>query len=195
MTTKSNAELHLNYYICSHHIEDRCYISKTVPIIIEEGTVPTLFGINSNTNSESINIFDKSQHLQEVSDNVPLTYCDMNVEIDEYRDITIRLPNLCRICGESVLEGIDIFAAKGVELKLKEKINLHMPVSIDIEDSMPQKVCIDCCNKLEITHSLVISCLRTDIRLRRFLNIDKEVRGTVILIFKYFLAQIHLSKL
>ncbi|XP_012216852.1 zinc finger protein 271-like [Linepithema humile] len=174
LTTKSNAELHLNYYICSHHIEDRCYISKTIPIIIEEGTVPTLFGTNLSINSESISIFDKSQHLQEVGDNVPLTYCDMNVEIDEYRDITIRLSNLCRICGESALEGVDIFAAKGIELRLKEKISLHMPVSIDIEDSMPQKVCIDCCNKLEITHSLIISCLRTDIRLRRFLNIDKE---------------------
>ncbi|XP_072745990.1 uncharacterized protein [Anoplolepis gracilipes] len=105
---------------------------------------------------------------------MPLTYCDMNVEIDEYQDITIRFTNLCRICGESALDGIDIFAAKGIELKLKEKINLLMPISIGVEDSMPHRLCIDCCNKLEIAHSLVVLCLRTDIRMKRFLNIERQ---------------------
>lgn len=38
LVTKSNAELHVNYYICSHHIEDRYYISKTMPIIIQEAS-------------------------------------------------------------------------------------------------------------------------------------------------------------
>lgn len=176
LATKSNTELHLNYYICSHHIEDRCYISKTVPIIIEEGTIPTLFRTNSSTNNEdSINIFDKSQHLQEIDDNMPLTYCDMNVEIDEYHNITIKFTNLCRLCGESALDGIDIFTAKGIEFKLRERINLHMPISIDREDSMPHKVCIDCYNKLEIMHSLVVSCLQTDIRMKKFLNIERQV--------------------
>lgn len=172
MVAKSNTELHLNYCICSHHIEDRCYISKTTPIIIEQGTVPTLFEISSNAvNGDCINIFDKSRHFQEV----PLTYCDMNIEMDEYHDITIRFSNLCRICGESAPDGVDIFAAKGIEHKLKEKIDVHMPISIDMDDSMPQKICTDCCNKLEVIHLLVISCLRTDMRLKRFLNIQKEV--------------------
>ncbi|KAL6432545.1 hypothetical protein ACFW04_006842 [Cataglyphis niger] len=98
----------------------------------------------------------------------------MNVETDEYHDITIRFTNLCRICGESALDGIDIFAAKGIEFKLREKINLHMPISINIEDSMPHKVCVNCCNKLEIAHSLVVSCLRTDLRMKRFLNIERQ---------------------
>lgn len=179
LATKSNAELHLNYYICSHHIEDRCYVSKTVPVVIEEGTIPTLFSTDLTTGEDSINMFDKAQHLQEVGDSVPLTYCDMNVEIDEYHDI--RFANLCRICGKSALDGIDIFTAKGIELKLKKKINLHMPISIDIDDSLPQKVCTDCCNKLEIAHLLVVSCLRTDMRLKKFLNIKKEVSASVTL--------------
>jgi len=177
LATKSNAELHLNYYICSHHIEDHCYVSKTVPVIVEEGTIPTLFVTDLTTDGEdSVNLFDKTQHLQEVDDSVPLTYCDMNVEIDEYHNISVKFANLCRICGKSTLDGIYIFATKGIELKLKEKINLHMPISIDVNDSLPQKVCTDCCNKLEIAHSLVISCLRTDMRLKQFLNIEKEVR-------------------
>ncbi|XP_011689493.1 PREDICTED: zinc finger protein 665-like [Wasmannia auropunctata] len=175
LITKSNAELHLNYYICSHHIEDHCYASKTVPVVVEEGATPTLFGTGLATDGkDSINIFDKAQHLQEVGDSVPLTYNDMNVEVDEYRNISVKFVNLCRICGKSALDGIDIFATKGVELKLKERINLHMPISIDINDSLPQKVCTDCCNKLEIAHSLVISCLRTDMRLKQFLNIERE---------------------
>ncbi|XP_032670833.1 zinc finger protein 2 homolog isoform X2 [Odontomachus brunneus] len=98
----------------------------------------------------------------------------MNVEINEYHDITIRFSNLCRICGESVLNGIDIFSAKGIELSLKEKISLHLPISIDMNDSMPQKICIDCCNKLENTHLLAVLCLKTDIKLKKFLNIDRE---------------------
>lgn len=173
LATKSNAELHSNYYICSHHIEDRCYVSKTVPVVLEEGTIPTLFRTDSEN---SINMFAKAQHLQEVC--VPLTYCDMNVEIDEYHNISVRFANLCRICGKSTLDGVDIFAAEGTELKLKERINLHMPISIDINDTLPQKVCTDCCNKLEITHSLVVSCLRTDMRLKQILNIEREVSVT-----------------
>ncbi|KAG5322086.1 ZN182 protein, partial [Acromyrmex heyeri] len=175
LATKSNAELHSNYYICSHHIEDRCYLSKTIPIVVEEGTIPTLFGTGLTTDDEdSINMFHKAQHLQEIGDNVPLTYCDMNVEIDEYHNISVKFANLCRICGISTLNGIDIFATKGIELKLKERINLHMPISIDINDSLPRKICTDCCNKLEVAHSLVVSCLRTDMRLKQFLNIDRE---------------------
>ncbi|XP_014475155.1 PREDICTED: zinc finger protein 84-like isoform X1 [Dinoponera quadriceps] len=176
LVEKSNAELHLNYYICSHHIEDRCYISKNIPVIIEQGAVPTLFGTSSRTDSEdSINIFDKPQHLQEAGDNVSLTYCNMNIETNEYHSLTIRFSDLCRICGEVVLDGVDIFAAKSIELKLTEKINLHMPISIDTDDSMPQKLCSECCSKLEITHLLAISCLKTDIKLKKLLNVEKHL--------------------
>ncbi|XP_028044546.1 zinc finger protein 43 isoform X2 [Monomorium pharaonis] len=175
LVAKSSAELHSNYYICSHHIEDRCYVSKAGSVVVEEGSIPTLFDTDLTIDGEdSINMFDKAQQLQEVGDDVPLTYCDMNVEMDEYHNISVKFVNLCRICGKSTLDGIDIFAAKGVELKLKERINLHMPISIDINDSLPQKVCTDCCDKLEIAHSLVVSCLRTDIRLKQFLNIERK---------------------
>lgn len=185
LAAKSNAELHMNYYICSHHIKDRCYVSKAGPVVVEEGTIPTLFSTDLTIDGEdSINMFDKAQHLQEVGgvDGVPLTYCDMNVEIDEYHNISIKFVNLCRICGKFTLDGIDIFATKGIEMKLKERINLHMPISIDIDDSLPQKVCTDCCDKLEIVHSLVVSCLRTDMRLKQFLNIEREVRDSVALV-------------
>lgn len=175
LATKSNAELHSNYYICSHHIEDRYYVSKIVPIL-EESTIPTLFGTDLTIESGNIiNMLDKAQHLQEINNAVPLTYCDMNVEIEEYCNISIRFTNLCRICGKSTLDGIDIFAAEGIKLKLKERINLHMPISIDIDDLLPQKICTACYNKLEIAHSLVVSCLRTDMRLKQILNIEREV--------------------
>lgn len=104
-----------------------------------------------------------------------LSFCDMNVEVDQYHDISIRFSNLCRICGELSVDGIEIFATRGIELKLKEKINLHLPVSVNVEDLMPQKLCLNCCNKLDIAHSLIITSLRTDMKLKKFLNINEEV--------------------
>ncbi|KZC06634.1 PREDICTED: zinc finger protein 595 [Dufourea novaeangliae] len=168
---KSNEELHLNYYICSHHIEDRYYINKTDPIIIDQHAVPTLFESNDAGEKDSRNDFDRNEQV-EVTDNV-LSYCDIDSEIDQYRDISIRFPNLCRICGEPSLDGIEIFAEKGMELKLKEKISLHLPIILDMEDLMPQRLCINCYNKLEIAHLLVITSLKTDMRLKRFLNINE----------------------
>ncbi|XP_076667251.1 uncharacterized protein LOC143368428 [Andrena cerasifolii] len=167
---KSNEELHLNYYICSHHIEDRYYISKIDPVIIDQHAIPTLFDSDVTTEKNSEDMFSRSGHAE-----VVLSYCDMDAEIDHYRDIGIRFPNLCRICGEPSLDGMEIFAGKGIELKLREKISLHLPITIDMEDLMPQKLCMDCYNKLEIAHSLVVTSLRTDIRLKRFLNINDEL--------------------
>lgn len=164
---KSNEELHLNYCICSHHIEDRYYISKREPIIIEQCAVPTLFDSDLSVGKDPENMFDRA-------DSVALAYCDMDSEIDQYRDISVRFSNLCRICGEPTTDGIEIFAAKGIELKLKDKIGLHLPITVDVEDLMPQKLCMDCYNKLEVAHSLVQTSLRTDMRLRRFSNIDRE---------------------
>ncbi|XP_076234285.1 uncharacterized protein LOC143179118 [Calliopsis andreniformis] len=161
---KSNEELHLNYYICSQHIEDRYYISKTNPIIIDEHAIPTLFDSDVPPQKDS-----------EETDGVVLSYCDVDAEINHYGGINIRFPNLCRICGEPSLDGIEIFAEKGIELKLHEKINLHLPITVKVEDLLPQKLCVNCYNKLELAHSLVVMCLRTDMRLRRFLNINEEL--------------------
>lgn len=171
---KSNEELHLNYYVCSHHIENCYYISKTNPIIIDQQAIPTLFDSDVIVEKDASDISDRNEQT-EVTDNVVLSYGDVDAEIDHYGGISIRLPNLCRICGEPSLDGIEIFAEKGRELKLNEKINLHLPVTVEMEDLMPQKLCINCHNRLEIAHSLVITSLRTDMTLRRFLNINEEV--------------------
>ncbi|OAD53931.1 Zinc finger protein 16 [Eufriesea mexicana] len=170
---KSNEELHLNYYICSHHIEDRYYISKIDPVIIDQHAIPTLFELRA-TEKDARNIFDRNEQT-EITDNVVLSYCDMDVQIDQYNDISIKFSNLCRICEESCLDGIEIFSLKGMDLKLKEKISLHLPISLDMDDLMPQKLCMKCYNKLEVAHSLVITSLKTDMRLKKFLNINAEL--------------------
>ncbi|XP_012144974.2 uncharacterized protein LOC100878971 [Megachile rotundata] len=167
---KSNEELHLNYYICSHHIEDHYFISKLDPVVIDQHAIPTLF--ETDTKEKSLkDVFDENEQI-EVTDSVVLSYCDMNIEVDQYHDIGIRLSNVCRICGESCENGIEIFAGKGIELKLKEKINLHLPITVDMDDLMPQKLCMNCCDKLEVVHSLAISSLKTDMKLKKFLNIN-----------------------
>ncbi|KAG7203288.1 hypothetical protein KM043_010382 [Ampulex compressa] len=166
---KSNRELHVDYYVCSHHVVDQCYINKTYPIA--EGVVPTLLGIDQCTENSLTDMFDSNEQV-EATNNVELTYCDVNVEISHYQGI--EFSSLCRICGESSADGIEIFAPKGIELKLKEKIALHMPISVDVDDVISQKICINCYDKLEMTHSFVITCLRTDMRLKRSLNINAE---------------------
>ncbi|XP_015598030.1 zinc finger protein 585A [Cephus cinctus] len=231
LLSKSNEELHSNYYICSHHIEDHCFISKCKPITIAQGTVPTVFqmepvivpltpvtsekapeyenqhskdniqscdsSLNSMNNIEgtdnmalntnfharvlnhesvdeknnTVTIFNRCVS-SETSDNDALRYCDINTEIEQYSSVTIGFSSLCRICGDEASDGIEIYSAKGIELKLRYKIQLHLPISIDVEDIMPQRLCINCYNKLEVTHSLITTCLQTNMRFRRFLNIE-----------------------
>ncbi|XP_066587304.1 zinc finger protein 93-like [Prorops nasuta] len=170
---KSNEDLHMNYYICSHHIKDQYYVQKSNEVIIEQSAIPTFFEEElSPEKNNDMGIYGRNEPV-EGNDHVGLAYCDMNVEIDQYdHGITIRFANLCRLCGEPKNDGTDIFSEKGLDLRLKEKINLLMPIIVDLEDLMPQKVCMDCYNKLEIAHSLVANCLRTDLKLRRFLNVD-----------------------
>lgn len=212
---KTNEELHMNYYICSNHIEDCYFISKRDQIIIAQGAVPTLFrtqlqqgGNNLNSIKESYtqnnvinpleinqcnanyvdtvtdyhneiynpnisnenNVIDISRNT--TIDNDSLNFCDINV--DHFNDLSIRHTNFCRLCGQNVINGIDILTNRGNELKLPEKIHLHLPIIIDNNDLMPQKMCSDCYDKLEISHALVINCLQTDIRLRKYLNIPKN---------------------
>lgn len=171
---KSNEELYSNYYICSHHIEDRYFINKTDPVIVDQHAIPTLFESDIIAGKDSKNVFDKNEQT-EITDNVMLSYCDMDVEMDQYHEISIKFSNLCRICEEPCFDGIEIFSLKGIDLRLREKISLHLPIMVDMEDIMPQKLCMTCYNKLEVAHSLVITSLRTDMRLKKFLNINAEV--------------------
>ncbi|CAL7948516.1 unnamed protein product [Xylocopa violacea] len=169
---KSNEELHLNYYICSHHIEDCYYISKTDPVLIDQNAIPTLFDSQSMIEKDTRSTYNENECI-EINDNVVSPYCDMDVELDQYRD-TNKFSYLCRICGEPPLSDINIFSPKGIKLKLKEKISLLLPITIDKEDLMPQKLCTYCYRQLEIAHSLVVTSLRTDMRLKKFLNIDDK---------------------
>ncbi|XP_044599454.1 zinc finger protein 615-like isoform X3 [Cotesia glomerata] len=234
---KSSIELHNNYYICSNHIEDRYFISKTDRIILTEGAVPTLFHHQLQLNNDSVSdshyhdlkkytpttsgsnddiintmqlnncinnvndcsstnfrdtvytndLHSTSSHINEISSNVSSidsgdsnlnNYCNININIGQYEDdgdgnddIGVRYSSLCRLCGQSISDGIDILSDKQINLKTIDKIHLHLPISIDPSESMPLKMCADCYDKLEISHSLVITSLQTEIRLRKYLNL------------------------
>ncbi|XP_014297526.2 zinc finger protein 182 isoform X1 [Microplitis demolitor] len=245
---KSNEELHNNYYICSNHIEDRYFISKTNNTILTEGAVPTLFHHQLSINNESPsephyyelkqytpetdNIINAMQlnncindvndcpsnnfedtatsnfenaiysadlhgsnssistHINEINSNVTSidsgdrnlnNYCNININIEQFdddnngsEDISVRYNSLCRLCGQSIGNGIDIFSDNQTNFKTIDKINLHLPIAVDSNDSMPRKICSDCYDKLEISHSLVITCLQTDIRLRKYFNLPTK---------------------
>ncbi|XP_012272257.1 zinc finger protein 93 [Orussus abietinus] len=99
---------------------------------------------------------------------------DPNTE-SEFHSISIKLSNLCRLCGNVAVNGIEIFSAKGIEFKLQDKISMHMPITVDSKDIMPLRICLNCRTKLEMTHSLVTACVRTDINIRKLLNIHETV--------------------
>lgn len=211
-------DLHISQYICSDHIEERFFISKTDPIVIAQGAVPTLFGtptqsaaimdsmkenyqserdIDSLQLAECINVVDRvcqEQTLSEVQTAYAevtetdttngLNFCNMNVNMDELQGMSVRLTSLCRICGNPTTDGTEIFGDKGSELRLLEKIELHTPISVQPDEPLPQKICLACCDKLEVAHCLVVTCLQADMRLRRFLNISNKVS-----IFRIFLPK------
>ncbi|KAK0163888.1 hypothetical protein PV328_002573 [Microctonus aethiopoides] len=232
---KSNEELHMNYYVCSNHIEDRYYLSKTNHIFIAQGAIPTLFQSSDNqspehftslkdqysTSDHVINSLQLNDCIDTVNSNCPsnfidntssdyqttiynaelhnpnndinndadkdedqhinndnsTNFCNINMNIDQLNNMTIRFTNVCRICGQSMDDGIDIIGERGIQTKLKDKIHLHLPIFIDVNDNddlLPLKVCLDCCEKLEIFHSFVVTCLQTDIRLRKYFNLPSK---------------------
>ncbi|XP_044011253.1 zinc finger protein 2 homolog isoform X2 [Aphidius gifuensis] len=169
----------MNYYICSNHIEDRYFISKR-DNFIRQGAVPTLFTQHDNNNvigSTELNQGD-TNYIDTINnyENVMYTtnFCDINV--DNFHDLSSKFINYCRICGDNNIDGIDILTDKGIELKLQEKIHLNLPIIIDDDNNLlPQKICNNCYDSLEISHSLLINCLKTDIRLRKYLNLPKKI--------------------
>ncbi|XP_063984668.1 zinc finger protein 37-like [Diachasmimorpha longicaudata] len=216
---KSNEELHLNYYICSDHIEDQYFLSKTNPIIITQGAIPTLFSIEvqpgqldsfkpSYSSSDVINPLELSD-CQETyvgggseyqntiyNGNIPndndgadeidgneevqsqqennLNFENISVNIDHFEDMTMRFLNLCRICGKNATEYINIFDGREDGVTLQEKIRIHLPIVMESEDGLPQKICGDCHGRIESVHALVITSLLNDMKLRKFLNLPNK---------------------
>lgn len=107
-----------------------------------------------------------------------MAYCGIITEIDHYQQIVTRLSKLCRICGDPFQDGVNIFGNNNVNQEIKEKIEIHMPIKIVPDDMMPQNLCMDCYQKLEAVHNLVVTCLKSDMRFRRCLNLDINVYTT-----------------
>ncbi|XP_015111330.1 zinc finger protein 616 [Diachasma alloeum] len=216
---KSNEELHLNYYICSDHIEDQYFLSKTNQIIITQGAIPTLFGVqmqsgrldslkpsysstdvmnppelsdcqenyvgaaseyqntiyngnisSDNNGADEINGNEEVQNQEENN----LNFENINVNMEQFEDMTMRFLNLCRICGKNASESINIFDGREDGVTLQQKIRLHLPIIMESGDGLPQKICGECCGKIESSHELVITSLLNDMRLRKFLNLPNK---------------------
>ncbi|XP_011303675.1 zinc finger protein 836 [Fopius arisanus] len=197
---KSNEELHLNYYICSNHIEDQYFLSKSNQIIITQGAIPTLFGlqmqsvestdvINSIELSEQNfvdaaseyehtiyngNITNDNNESDEINENEEIRRIEnINVNMEEFEEMA-RFLNLCRICGKNPPECVNIFNEREGALTIQQKIHLHLPIIIESGDGLPQKICLECHEKVESSHTLVITSLLNDIRLRKFLNLPNK---------------------
>ncbi|XP_033217720.1 zinc finger protein 2-like isoform X2 [Belonocnema kinseyi] len=98
----------------------------------------------------------------------------MTDSIESYEQMTRRfITSACRVCGEVLSEGIDIFSNRGSELRLKDRLEMFFPIQL-YPETLHQKVCISCCSILETTHNFALKCLQTDIKFRRYFKPDKE---------------------
>ncbi|XP_075223083.1 uncharacterized protein LOC142325339 [Lycorma delicatula] len=83
---------------------------------------------------------------------------------------TICIDHICRVCAEEDCEQfIPIFEHPGLELSLLSKIESHLPIKVQISDSLPHQVCEPCICKLNICHELVQTAKAADLKLRHLL--------------------------
>ncbi|GLH07906.1 hypothetical protein R5R35_000709 [Gryllus longicercus] len=62
---------------------------------------------------------------------------------------------ICRLCSKMNRFVIHIFGEEGARMKLAEKINAYLPITISANDPLPKTVCLTCIERLEAHHELM----------------------------------------
>ncbi|XP_049863631.1 uncharacterized protein LOC126360013 [Schistocerca gregaria] len=62
---------------------------------------------------------------------------------------------ICRLCSKMNRFVIHIYGEEGARLRLAEKINAYLPITISANDPLPKTVCVPCIQRLEIHHELM----------------------------------------
>ncbi|PSN48478.1 hypothetical protein C0J52_11721 [Blattella germanica] len=62
---------------------------------------------------------------------------------------------ICRLCSKMNRFVIHIFGEEGERMRLAEKINAYLPITININDPLPKTVCLPCIDRLEAHHELM----------------------------------------
>ncbi|XP_063235622.1 zinc finger protein ZFP2-like isoform X2 [Bacillus rossius redtenbacheri] len=81
---------------------------------------------------------------------------------------------LCRICACSAKLLLPIFEGEGKRAKLSMKIRKHLPIQVDEDDCLPDRVCYPCSSTLNAWHKLVEKCVAADKKLRGLLATQEK---------------------
>ncbi|EFN79082.1 uncharacterized protein LOC105188117 [Harpegnathos saltator] len=77
---------------------------------------------------------------------------------------------ICRLCSKMNRFVIHIYGEEGERMKLAEKINAYLPITVNINDPLPKTACLHCIERLEAHHELMEQFMFA----RRRLNTDNK---------------------
>ncbi|XP_014218498.1 uncharacterized protein LOC106646858 [Copidosoma floridanum] len=82
---------------------------------------------------------------------------------------------ICRLCSKMNRFVIHIYGEEGERMKLAEKINTYLPITVNANDQLPKTACLHCIEKLEAHHELMeqFMCAR-----RKLNNENKSTSNT-----------------
>ncbi|XP_059478142.1 zinc finger protein 678-like [Neocloeon triangulifer] len=84
--------------------------------------------------------------------------------------MTQDLQTMCRTCAGSSTNLLPIFGHDGVEKKLQDKINSHLPILVMENDLLPTKICSRCIFSLEASIEFKNICNKADETLKNILG-------------------------
>ncbi|CAK9807935.1 hypothetical protein ANTPLA_LOCUS5569 [Anthophora plagiata] len=62
---------------------------------------------------------------------------------------------ICRLCSKMNRFVIHIYGQEGERMKLAEKINAYLPITVNVNDPLPKTACLHCIERLEAHHELM----------------------------------------
>ncbi|XP_029170698.1 uncharacterized protein LOC114940278 [Nylanderia fulva] len=62
---------------------------------------------------------------------------------------------ICRLCSKMNRFVIHIYGEEGERMKLAEKINTYLPITVNMNDPLPKTACLHCIERLEAHHELM----------------------------------------
>ncbi|XP_033228500.1 uncharacterized protein LOC117180223 [Belonocnema kinseyi] len=62
---------------------------------------------------------------------------------------------ICRLCSKMNRFVIHIYGEEGERMKLADKINAYLPITVNANDQLPKTACLHCIERLEAHHELM----------------------------------------
>uniref|UniRef100_A0A1B6D0U2 Uncharacterized protein n=2 Tax=Clastoptera arizonana TaxID=38151 RepID=A0A1B6D0U2_9HEMI len=180
---KHRLTLNLHSVICADHFRKDQFVKNTTTLL-KRTAVPC---IRPEIPLISDSIIRRRPHTMQPTTTSGLTGTRHDLDLSlpiHFSGIDNTLPNLpsklvetvtvpqehsmlCRLCASNCTDVIFIFDDLGNKLKLQEKINVCLPVSILKSDSLPKQLCRSCFDKLILCSDLNETCVKAEEKLRK----------------------------